>query len=136
MPKRYRVPSKRAKWYLPRYEYITVVNFCLQYPELKAKAANVSGIRAVTYDGMPHGSGVGDPTARQAAILAEAERKIEIIERNVKEVAGNLAPWMLKGITDDKMTYDKLRYDFGFPMNATYYWSMRREIYWKIAQEI
>lgn len=136
MPKKYRVPGKNSKWYLPRYEYMTVVNFCLQYPELKAKMYNISGLRGVNYDGMPHGSGVGDPTARQAEIIAEADRKIRIIESNVNRASGELSPWMLKAVTDDRATYDRLRYQEGMPLTRNAFGVLRRQIYYLISKEI
>lgn len=132
----FRTPGPNAKWYLSKYRFRTVANFCLQYRELKAESQDISGIKGVTYTGIPHGSGVGDPTARQAERIAEASRKVEIIERNVKLVAGELSYWMIRGLTEENMTYDKLRYEEGMPLPRNYYSQMRREIYWRIAQEI
>lgn len=132
----FRTPGPRSKWYLSKYKFHMTANFCLQYKELKAEASDIAGLKAVSYTGMPHGSGVGDPTARQAERIAEASRKVDIIERNVRIVSGELYYWLLRGITEEDMTYDKLRYEEGMPLSRNYYSSMRREVYYRIAQEI
>lgn len=134
----FRTPGPNSKWYLPKYKFRTVANFCLQYPELisRREILENGGIKGVKYDGMPHGSGTGDPTALHAMELDNVTRKIDIIEGTCKEVAMELAPWMLMAITDDKMTYDKLRWIHGMPISMTDYIVLRRKLYWTIAQKI
>ena len=47
--------------------YTELLHFCRQYPEWKAEANSLLGIRAIKMDGLPHGSGKSDPVAAAAA---------------------------------------------------------------------
>ena len=150
MPTKHRTPGRNSKWYLPKWEYRTVVAFCLQYKDLKKQRDDLENVikdggilKGVSYDGMPHGSGVGDPTY-MAAVRHEAnlnklhllERKISIIESNVNVVSKELNHWMLKAITEEDATYDKLRYEDGMPLPRNAYSCMRREIYYRISKTL
>lgn len=126
-----------------------MVAFCLQYKDLKKRKAELDAqihsgiIKGVSYDGMPHGTSPGDPTYRyvlqhEADVkrLKEVERKIDIIEENVFAVSRGLNYWMLKAITEEDATYDKLRYEEGMPLPKNAYSCMRREIYYRIAKSL
>lgn len=132
----YRCPKEGSKYYLPKYEYKTVVAFCLQYDELKAKAESYKGLRAVQMDGMPHSSTPGDPTAQAAIYGAEAARKVAIIEEAVRTAAPDMYKWILWGVTDEKITYEDLRYTHGMPCGKGLYALKRRQVYYLVAKQI
>ena len=133
---RYRVPRPGSKYYLPKWQYKTVVSFCMQYWELKTRLASVQGLRAVNYDGMPHGTSTSDPTYQSAVQSAEAARKIEIIENAVKRAAPDMYDWILKSVTEEDMTYEKLRYELGMPCGKNLYAKLRRLVFWYVSKEI
>lgn len=130
-----RAPKKGAKYYLPKYEYKTVVAFCFQYPELKRKLRDIDGFHAVVNDGMPHSSGTSNPTESDAIKRAEIQSKIELIESVTKEQTGMLYHWMIQGITDETMTYNRLR-NQGIPVGKNLYSEIRRRVYYHIAQRL
>ena len=132
----YRCPKAGSKYYLPKYEYKTVVAFCLQYDELKAKAEAYKGLRAVRYDGVKVNSSPGDPTYQSAVYGAEAARKVDIIESAVRRAAPDLYEWILKSVTEEDMTYDKLRYEYGMPCGKNLYAKKRRLVFWYVSKEI
>lgn len=132
----YRVPRPGSKYYLPKYQYKTAVTFCLQYWELKSRYASLQGLRAVKYDGMPHGTSTSDPTAQTALQSAECARKIGIIENAVRTAAPDMYKWILRGVTEEKMTYEILRYEQGMPCGKGLYAKIRRHVYYLVAQEI
>ena len=150
MATRHRTPTKKSKWYLPKWEYRTVVAFCLQYNDLKQQRDDLEKtlfdggvLKGVSYDGMPHGAMPGDPTfqfvvKREADLkrLRDIEKKIDIIESNVNLVSHELGFWMLKAITEEDATYEKLRYEDGMPLPVNAYSSMRREIYYRISKHL
>lgn len=133
---RYRVPRPGSKYYLPKYEYKTVVSFCMQYWDLKTRVASCAGLKGVHYDGMPHGSSTSDPTYQSAVQGAEAARKVAIIENAVRRAAPDLYDWILKSVTEENMTYDKLRYDLGMPCGKNLYAKKRRLVFWYVSKEI
>ena len=124
--------------------------FCLQYKDLKQQRDDLEKtlldggvLKGVSYDGMPHGAMPGDPTfqfvvKREADLkrLRDIEKKIDIIESTSELVSRELSYWMLRGITEEDATYEKLRYEDGMPLPKNAYSSMRREIYYRISKEI
>lgn len=133
---RYRVPRPGSKYYLPKYEYKTVVSFCMQYWDLRSRVASCTGLKGVNYDGMPHGTSVSDPTYQSALQGAEAARKVDIIESAVRRAAPDLYEWILKSVTEEDMTYDKLRYEYGMPCGKNLYAKKRRLVFWYVSKEI
>lgn len=130
-----RCPKKGSKYYLPKYEYKTVVSFCLQYPELKKKLRNFDGFHSIVNDGMPHSNNISDPTANDALIRLEIQAKIDLIENTIRKETGILYQWMIQGITDEQVTYDMLRAQ-GMPLNRNEYSLIRRKVYFEISKHL
>lgn len=132
-----RAPKPGARYYLPKYTYRTVVNFCLRYYELKDELKAIDGFRSSENDGMPHGTGVSDPTSGDAFKRAEIQQKIDIIESSVREcVTGILQPYILKSITIEYVGYEYLRTVHNIPIGKNQFTELRRKVYYKIAQKI
>lgn len=60
--------------------------FCLQYPLWKAEAESLLGVGGQKLNGMPHGSGVGDPVARAAERREKLIEKIDLVESVARSV--------------------------------------------------
>ena len=58
--------------------YTELLHFCRQYPEWKAEANSLLGIRAIKMDGLPHGSGKSDPTSAAAMQRERLLAKIQV----------------------------------------------------------
>lgn len=132
--KKTRPPKKSNKFYLPKHEYNMVVHFCMNYGEYKRQLAELDGKKAFVLDGMPHGTGVSDPTAEIAERRQRLQSKIDLIEATIRQVDAPLYDYLLLGITTDA-SYSYLR-DLGIPCGKDYYIKRYREVYYRIAQEI
>ena len=66
--------------------YWQLLYFCRQYPDWKAEADSLLGIRAVKMDGMPHGSGKSDPVAMAAEKRDKLLEKIKIVDDCAKDI--------------------------------------------------
>lgn len=101
--RKYKIASK------PRF--MELYNFAMQYPEWKMKAAEFTELKAVDNDGLPHGSGISDPTADAAASCETELRKIKIVETCAKLCAGNdnLRTAVLKAVTTPGITFKWLK---------------------------
>ena len=75
--------------------------FCLQYPEKKAKVADVFSIKASTFSEKIKKSGISDPTAKAEELAEKYEADIELIEKTAKEIDEFLAPWIIKSVTQN-----------------------------------
>ena len=71
---------------ISKERYLELLYFCRQYPQWKHEAASMLGIRGKGLDGMPHGTGVGDPVAAQAERRERLLRKIGIVDMCARSV--------------------------------------------------
>lgn len=132
-----RSPKPGSKYYLPKYQYKTVVNFCLQYHELKAQLKIIDGYHSGNNDGMPHGTGISDPVSNDAIRRAEIQGKIDIIESSVREsVTGVLQKYILEAITNEGIGYTYLRTNFNIPIGQRQFSDLRRKVYCSVAKKI
>ena len=68
--------------------YQELLHFCRQYPEWKAEANSLLGIRAIRADGLPHGSNTSDPVALAAERREHLIEKITIVDDCARALAG------------------------------------------------
>lgn len=139
MGTRYRAKiSKKNKYWISKHRYYEIVHFCLQYKEWKDEYTALSnqGIRAVEYDGMPHGTEVGQPTESMAVRLAQLRDKIDVVEKTVMDTEPELAIYLLNAVTNEGVTYNYLRQIMGIPCGKNVYYEARRKFYWLMSQKI
>ena len=133
----YRLPKENNQYYLPKYTFRTVVNFCFQYHELKEQLASIDGWHSGNNDGMPHGTGTSDPVANDAIRRAEIQKKIDIIEESVMECTDEVTyPFFLQAITEENHGYEFINRNVQVPMNGKEFSKVRRKIYYTIAHKI
>lgn len=79
MPKEY---QRQNQWTLPQDQWNATIWIIRGYYRYKETMENSIGLSAVNMDGQPHGSGTGDPTARQGMKVAESyeSRMVSIID--------------------------------------------------------
>ena len=146
-----RLPKPGAKWYLPEETFRMVQHFCRSYKEIKKNVKELNDeidriglMSGQNLDGMPHGTDITDPTSSQAIKRQELEHKrdaelnkITIIERAVQRSdPGGLGPWLFMAVTDKNMTCICLQTKYGMPCEKNAFSLLRREIYWRVAQEL
>lgn len=68
--------------------YQELLHYCRQYPEWKAEANSLLGIKAVKMDGQPHGSGKSDPVAMAAERRDRLLNKIQLVDDCAREIGG------------------------------------------------
>ena len=92
------------------------------------------GISGVEYDGMPHGSDVGNPTEHVGIRLAELKTKMETIERTAEETDPVLAKYILKAVTNEDVTFNYLKQFMDIPCEKDMYYDRRRKFYWLMSK--
>lgn len=132
------LPTKNSKYYISKQKYLTARHFCLQYSEWCDEYSTLASgsISAINYNGMPHGSGSGNPTEVKAIRMAELSRKIATVEETAREAGGEIAEWILKGVTIENATFNYLKMVTGIPCERDMYYERRRKFYWLISQKI
>ena len=107
------MPSKRdlnlGEYDIGKYAYRELHNFCLQYPEKKKKLADLRNpYKSPVITGMPHGSGVGDPTGIHATKAAMLAADCELIEQTAAEAGGGFFQSLLVNVTNEHMPWEVL----------------------------
>ena len=128
---------KKSEWALRKHEFLSVYHYALQYQSWKDEYASISGgLSAITNDGMPHATGTSNPTEAKAMRMAELSKKIEMIEETAKEAGGVLAPWILKAVTHEEVTYTYLRSIMGIPCGKNLFYDHRRKFYYLLNRRL
>ena len=68
--------------------------------------------------------------------MAELSKKIATVEETAKEAGGEIAEWILKGVTIENATFNYLKMVTGIPCERDMYYERRRKFYWLISQKI
>lgn len=124
--------SKNNPMYIDKHAFYSAYHFALQYPEWKRQYAELIGgaVKAVDYNDMPHGTGVGDPTARIAMRSSILRSNIDLIERTVLIAGRDLAEFLLIGVTVEGETFQHLNLVHRMPCGRSKYYQMRRLFYY------
>ena len=107
--------------------------FCLQYDEKLARLNDAYSLKSPNLSGMPHGSGLSDPTERAAELAIKYKEDIELIEKTAKEVDPNLAPFIIKNVTSDKCPPWVLKTRYGMEAGEKQFNKKRRQFYYLLA---
>ena len=130
--------SKKNKYWISKHRFYEISHHCMQYNEWKDEYRTLSaqGVKAVQYDGMPHGTTVGQPTETIGLRLAELRNKIESVERAAEETDPFFAKFILKAVTNEGITYNYLREIMDMPCDKNKYTKIRRKFYWIMGQKM
>ena len=114
---------------ISRNRYQELKSFCLQYEEKKSKITR--GIGGMQYTSMPGSSGPGKAVENQAVRNVTYQNDIDMIEEAAKETSKELAPYILKSVTND-LPYSYIEYDSvmgRIPVGKTEFYGYRRLFY-------
>jgi len=125
--KKYKIKSKER--------FRELYYFTLQYPEWKHQLEEVTFLGSPEISGMPHGSGVGDPTGSLATASAELISKINLIDGCVKDAAPpKFQKGLLKGLTTPNSNYNWLYARGYIKCGSQKYYQMRGMFFWILDQ--
>lgn len=133
---KYRIPSEKSKYYIPREDYLTAIHYSLRYPlwlaEIKNKADTSKAIR---YDEEKvQTSGDSDTTADAAIKISEINEKINLIDGIIRKVAPDMEYWLRLGVCYG-LTFDQLK-GKKMPCERDAYYLMRRHYYYELSKKI
>jgi hypothetical protein len=132
------MPNKRDikldSYNISRFAYRELSNFCLQYPEKKQKLLDMRNpLKCQQYSDMPHGSGVGEPTAIAAERAAKLSIDTELIEQVAIEADSSIYQYIILGVTMQGLNYEILKALKGMPCGKEYYYKRRRIFFYLLA---
>lgn len=127
--------SEKNPYYLPKYRYHELKNFCLQYKDWKGALVLLDYWSTEPRDtpGIIKGAMPSSPTERQALARLYYSNHIDLVDKCVRELDPALAPYILKGVTE-KVTYESLRIE-GCPCCREVYYRYYRYFFWLLSKE-
>ena len=130
--------SKKRKWYLGKHELLSTIHFALQYWDWKEEYAMLiakgAGSPELSDDIKAHN--VSSPTENDGIRAVELSQKIQKVDDAIEEAAGPFSKWLLKGVTQEHITYSWLEQFMDIPCGRKMYYSMRRKFYWLLHKKI
>ena len=130
--------SRRSKWWLPKYKFMTAFYYALQYQEWKNEYKTMSNSsKAIRYD-EPHvqTTGDSDPTQKLASKRADLKRKMEEIEELATAAGADLSRWLLIGVTQEGASYNYLHESLKMPCSKNTYSDRRARFYFELSKKL
>lgn len=127
--------SKRSKWWMPKYRFLELKYFCLQYPEWKREAAEL-----LLRPGQPKiQNGVrgqvefSDRTGNTAVKLLALHSKIALIDKVASEIDPPLGDYILKAATEG-VSFIKLKTIYEIPCERDMYYDRYRKFFYILSE--
>ncbi len=109
--------------------YRELLYFCRQYGEKRRQLASARDLDAVANDGLPHGNGVSDPTARKADVALKLRDDIALIEDTARDVDPVNWTALLRNVTECTQ-YEYMQVYSG----RRQFYEARRKFFWLLDQ--
>ena len=119
--------SPKNKYWIPKYRYLELKNFCLQYPDWKNELRNLSVLKAHTT--AISSSDTPDPTHDLAMKRLKLEENINLIDSTAELAERSIAKWLIKGITES-YTYEYLKLQLDLPAGREMYYDRYRKFFY------
>ena len=135
---KYRPPSRKNKYYIPKEDYLTAIHYSLRYPIWKQEIDSIADTaKAIRYDkDKIQSSGDYDSTFEAAVKLTESDiaKKVKLIDDTIAEVSKGMDNWLRLGVCYG-LTFDQLKIK-GMPCERDMYYQMRRHYYYELSKKI
>lgn len=127
--------SKSSKWWLPKYRYLELRYFALQYPEWKRKYAELDGYAGLASRGTDilrvNTSKIADRTAEIAIQRKLLSDYMAMVEQAALAADPDLYSYILKAVTEN-LTFVVLKNVYGIPCERDMFYDRRRKFYWML----
>lgn len=123
--------SPKNKYWIPKFRYLELKNFCLQYPDWKLALKEISLLQS--HSVVTPTSDPSDPTNKMAVCRLRYEENIQLIESIAELSDPDLAKWIIRGVTEN-LSYDYLKYQLEIPAGRDMYYDRYRRFFWILDQ--
>ena len=135
---KYRTPSKKSKYYIPKEDYITAIHYSLRYPLWKQEVEDIADTsKGISYNkDRIQSSGTYDSTFEAAARVMESgkQHKMQIIDDTIHQVADGMDYWLRLGVCYG-LNFEQLK-GKGLPCEHKKYYEIRRHYYYELSMRI
>lgn len=135
---KYRPPSRRNKYYIPKEDYLTAIHYSLRYPLWKQELDSFANTaKAIVYDkDRVQSSGDYDSTYEATVKITEGDiaKKVHLIDNTITRTAKGLDDFLRLGVCYG-LTFNQLK-NKGMPCERDLYYEMRRHYYYELSKQI
>lgn len=122
--------SKRSRWWIPKYRFLELKYFCLQYPEWKREAAElIRRNSGVIQNEIKKQVEFSDPTGDMAIRLGCLNSKIALVEEIGFTVDKEIGEYVLKAVTEG-VSFIKLKTLYEIPCERDMYYDRYRKFFY------
>ncbi len=125
--------TRTNKWWLPKYRYMELRYFALQYPEWRRQYAELSGSVGLASkrpeDLYLNGSKLSDRTAEIAIKKKLLFDYMRMVEQSAIESDPVLGPYVLASVTEG-LTFVELKSMYDIPCERDMFYDRRRKFFW------
>ena len=127
--------SPKSPFYITKYRYYELKNFCLQYKDWKRALTQINGWESNYHEisGIIRGSVPESPTECQAILRVYYSSHMDIVDQCIAKLEPAIAPYVLRGATED-VGYEALRAD-GCPCCRKTYYKFYHYFFWLLSKE-
>ena len=129
--------SKANMWWLPKYRYLELRYFALQYPYWKQKLVELKYDNSITHkrSDEPYltSSKLSDRTAEIAIQRKILSDYIRMVEQAAIEAEPELYSYILKAVTEN-LTFVVLKQAYDMPCERDMFYDRRRKFYWALSR--
>lgn len=130
---KYRAPSAKTKYYIPKEDYLTAIHYSLRYPLWLAEVNDIADTSAaIRYDkDKVQTSGDNDPTFKAALKISKINEKIKLVDDIISLVTSDNGYYLRLGVCYG-LTFDQLK-SRGMAYERDAYYLMRRKYYYELS---
>ena len=129
--------SKKNPWWIPRYRYLELRYFCLQYPDWRRKYELLcydSGLASKSPDKQyVNSSKIADRTAEIAIQRKILSDSMKLVEQAAIEAEPELYHYIMKAVTE-KYGFIDLKREYCIPCEKDMFYDRRRKFFWLLSK--
>ena len=129
--------SKRNKYWIPKYRYLELKYFCLQYPDWKKEYARLLEECLATSSNSEIRSSPEfvDKTSELAMKLSNLNSKISLVGKIANEIDPEIGRYILKAVTEG-LSFVRLKTYYEIPCERDMYYDRYRKFFWVLDSQI
>ncbi len=116
---------KLDEFEIDKYTFRELKNFCLQYPFMKKWLYKEMAPGAAPVTASIKGSKTSRPTEKKALTLDRYIDDVNLIETTAMEAGGDVYEWILRAVTEEDATHNKLN-----PPMGVHQFNRRRRLFY------
>ena len=121
--------SQKSRYHLSKHRYLELRHHRLQYQEWKERLADITDISAIDPERLGSNQ-ISNETERIALEKSMHRSKITYVEKIAMETDTSLWVYILKGVTEEGVTYTYLRNMMDIPCSKNMYYDRYRRFFW------